>query len=629
MEEGHGKYDRDWRGDDPGGSRAGDRRLEAPSPYAGQASPQGQQAAPQPSATPADQVPPDPRYQQVLPAQPVAQYQQPADKRTNWGGLAGRVLGILAAVGAAFLAAQVVLGAIAVGTLSLGLATCARSCSDDPIGDSRADAAFISDATANDRDLETIDALRPALDHLWERRDLIHSSSPDSAEAPVTIDELRAQVEAGAWPHEPRGYGGEGGALDPQTWVRLAELAQGWMEGETGERWQVYDFAYPFPDSGPIPVPATRGESSSVTTRLLCVSGEDEGLCVDVQYYRWRTPATFESDLEQVRGQLGERTAALREVSESSLLAGRRFLVDGAELYVWSTGEDDGLRDPEAFAAFANEAVSGLPLSAVSLMVPDTPVVVSFWALSYDYPNDRPSEGMSLEDAQRSMTYAGNVCSFDYAQADLLLRGTSWGGEKIAVGDLRGVLAPDDTAYDYGLNRWVAPREGSTFDEGMAQTVAEIAGCDPGEVIATSWRDVTDTDDETVMWVVVPRGSAPESPEAFCSFAASVRDAAWGRLDIDHDRRMTLYVRIYVVDPDAVTDAAGEPVPYGDLCRQARDDLSSLGECDLRVVLGIMPSSYLWEGDTVRDDMGCEPGDIDGELTRSREWHHGAVGGEG
>ena len=557
-------------------------------------------------------------------AQP-APCQQPQPAPAKAGG-AGTVLGVLAALGGLFLVAQVVLGALAVGAMGVGLASCARSCSDDPVRDSPQAAAFIADPVANDRDLATFDALRGCIDSLHEGLSAGHDRSPEYREEPLPVDELRSALEAGAWPEEPAGYGGVEGSLDPQTWVRIAELSQEWLEGETGERWRVVDFAYPFPDNGPIPVPATRGEDTSVRTRLLCMSGNDSGLYVDVDYYRWRTPAAFESNLDGLRRQLDERSTVLGQVRDSGLLEGRSYLVDGTSLYVWATDDLDALRDPEAFVSFANEAMARLPVGSVSLMVAEAPVMVDYGHLSYDYPSNLPRANMSLDDAQRAFVRAGNVCSFDYAGGDLLLRGSSWDGEPISVEDLSGVLAPGDATYDYGLNSFRAPDAAAALDEGLAQDVAAIVGCDAGEVIAATCLEPADTengDDETNAWVVLPRGVVPEDPEGFCACAVSILDAAWARLDIDEGRRTSLHVSIYVVEPEGIVDASGAGVSYPELCQAARQDLSVLEGCQVEVALGIMPSAYLWPGDTVRDDWGCEPDDVDGTVSRSREWQFG------
>ncbi|MBQ6490865.1 MAG: hypothetical protein IJI88_01170, partial [Atopobiaceae bacterium] len=557
-------------------------------------------------------------------AQP-APFQQPQPAPARTGG-AGTVLGVLAALGGLFLVAQVVLGAFAVGAMGVGLASCARSCSDDPVRDSPQAVAFIANPAANDRDLATFDALRGSIDSLYQGLAASHDRDPEYHEEPLPVDELRAAIAAGSWPQDPPGYGGVEGSLDPQTWVRIAELSQTWLEGETGERWAVVGFAYPYPDSGPIPVPATRDAGDSTHTTLVCTSGQDEGLYVGVDYYRWSDPTSFGSDLEEARASRAEYEETSGRLAGSDLLGGRRFLLDGSSLYVWEGDEADSLRDPGAFLDFANEVIDTHPVSIVCLLNAGAPVMLGFNAYSYDYPDERPRRLVTLDEAQAELAGARYALSFEYAPSDRLLSVSSWSGEPATLDDLSGVLAPGDTTYDYGLNSFRAPDAGAALDEGLAAEVAAIVGCDAGEVIAATCLEPAESendDDETNAWVVLPRGVVPEDPEGFCACAASILDAAWARLDIDEGRRTSLHVRIYVVEPEGIVDASGAGVSYPELCQAAREDLSVLEGCQMEVALGIMPSAYLWPGDTESDVWGCEPDDVDGTVSRSREWQFG------
>lgn len=74
----------------------------------------------------------------------------------------------------------------------------------------------------------------------------------------LSYEEIRSALEKGSWPGDYCGYGE---SSSPQLWVRLAQLAQDYLEEKTGETWTVVDFTYPFPDNGPIPVPPTRDEN--------------------------------------------------------------------------------------------------------------------------------------------------------------------------------------------------------------------------------------------------------------------------------------------------------------------------------------------------------------------------------
>lgn len=536
---------------------------------------------------------------------------------------------ILAAAGALFLIIQMVMGIMAIGALSAGLVSCVRSCSDDPIGDSPEVASFIADRTASERDLATFDALRGCLDSLYRDRESDATFYDDSIDGVtqehlMSVDELRAAVAAGIWPEDPAGYGGTDGSLDPQTWVRLAELAQDWLEDQTGERWEVVDFAYPFPNNGPIPVPATRGEGSSVTTRLHCTSGEDTGLYVDVSYYRWRRPTTFESNLDALRAQLDERAGVLRQVQESDLLAGRRFLVDGSELFLWSTGDDDELRDPDAFVAFANEAMTRLPINSVSLVAKDAPVMVDYDSASFDYPSSRPRSIMSLEDAQQAFLRAGNVCSFDYARLDLLLRGSSWQGQEIGVDDLYGELSPKMLeSTDHYDNPWPAVWDRMVYDEGLTQVVAGALGCDTTDVMTLRTFDVSSSGDETTTYFVFVReGTVPET-HAFCAVANDLRDLLWDYVDQScEEGRVTMYLALYVVGDEGLVDASGGARGFADL-REAvvRDPASVMGwSCQVRLH---GDSSYvLWGAGEEPHRHDCEVWEVGGTVARSREWRY-------
>jgi hypothetical protein len=115
---------------------------------------------------------------------------QPREKRR---GLWWKVLAVLGLVGAGCASASFIMSLLVVGTLSVGVASCTSSCSDNPIGDSKADAVFIASLDATSRDVETFDALRGAMDSLYESQREVLASKPS---LPQTPDELRAAVRA-------------------------------------------------------------------------------------------------------------------------------------------------------------------------------------------------------------------------------------------------------------------------------------------------------------------------------------------------------------------------------------------------------------------------------------------------
>ena len=214
---------------------------------------------------------------------------------------------MLAALGAGCLTIQVILLLVAMAGISAVTASCASSCSDSPIGDSREAAAFIASLDATSRDLGTFDALRGCFESLHESLAVHDQAGLGSTERLLSVDELRSQIALGEWPSD------DGGALSPRVWVRIAELSQDYLEEKTGEQWEVVDFAYAFPNNGPIPIPPTRDENSHTSTLLLCTDGADEGTFAYVMYYRWRSPALFEDDLVSQTGVCLANSSYLRE----------------------------------------------------------------------------------------------------------------------------------------------------------------------------------------------------------------------------------------------------------------------------------------------------------------------------
>lgn len=541
------------------------------------------------------------------------------------GSKSGKGWKIFALLGAGCLGINALLVVLFFASISISLTTCTSSCSDNPIGDSREDAAFIASLEANQRDIQVFDALRGCIDSLYNRQVAWDRDDSHSAEVPPIPDDMRNSLVAGTWPKDDMRD-----ALSPRVWVRIAELSQDWIERESGERWEVVDFAYPFPDNGPIPVPPIRDENSSTRTLLRCTSGSDEGLYVTVQYYRWRSPAVFESNLEDSRAGRVEREERLEYLEGMDALQGRSFLCDGKDLYVWEQGEGDPLRDPDAFVVFANEMTDYLgDYADIVLLAADTPLCMGRDSISSDFPNEWPTEQVSLEEARRRLTQGGFPDYFDHARGDELLATYRRPDTPVTLDDLTGTMAPVKQE-DYNVPS-MRTDEGTAFDENLARVVAgEVDVADASEVIAISKSeqvtyeggDPSYGDDSLSAWIVLPRGSMPETPEAFCDAVAHLRDTVWDQMTIVEGHRTSLALRIYVVDEQTILGPSGESLDFAQARAQLIDDPTTLGDYSFDVLLAMMPYSTLWEDSDDRNDLGCEVKDVGGSIARSRGWRY-------
>ena len=530
-------------------------------------------------------------------------------------GVLWKVLAVLGLAGAGCASVSLIMGALMAGVLSVGVVSCTNSCSDNPIGDTRADAAFIADRTATSRDLETFDALRSAIDTLCQRRAI-----GDDEQDPYDTDELRSEILQGTWPRDVDA--GTAGSLSPQTWVRLAELGQTYLEDKTGERWEVVDFSYPFPNNGPIPWPATRDENNCTCTRLHCLAGEDEGLYASVYYYRWRRPAEYEDNLEEAREEREYRKGLLDEIDELGVLGSRDYVLSSGNLYVWATGADDELCDPERFLEVANQLMEGRgSYFHVTLLAADTPVYIGYESLSYDYPNNQELELMTYSQARKVLTDCAYIRYLDTAGADALLSGYRSDEEvPIVLEDLTGTLAP--TPREDFRHPWHSPDEGSVFDESLAEEVAQCAGgIDQSQVIATSVIEESYGDESVDTWVILPRGTVPETPDGFCELANSLRDRVWDTYPLSGDRT-SCYVHIYVIEPEGIEGPDQQQWSFAELREAVQDDPQVLGECSVDVALSAMPSRVKWDGYDDLHDGDCVPNDVGGSISYSRSWRY-------
>lgn len=536
-------------------------------------------------------------------------------------GLWWKILAVLGLVGAGCASASFIMSLLVVGTLSVGVASCTSSCSDNPIGDSKADAVFIASLDATSRDVETFDALRSAIDALYENQEVILA---DNASLPQTTDELRTTLTQGSWPKGIRDEMGE--SRNPQTWIRLAELAETYLEEETGEDWQVVDFAYPFPNNGPIPVPPTRDESDSADTRLLCVEGEDEGLYAVVRYYRWREVAEYENNLAEAREDRAKLVETSEQLAATGLLGARDYVISQGDLYVWATGDDDELRDPETFLVFANQLTEGREnYFRVTLLEQDAPCHIGYEPLSYNYPNKQPLVEMSRDEARELLLDDDYIRYLDMASEDELLCGYRRDAEvEVTLEELEGVLAPVQPE-DY-RNPWRSPDEGSVFDESLAEAAAErVGGIDASSVIATSVCEAGKYEQKAYVWIVLPRGSVPETPQAFCDLANGLRDTAWEHMGFGGDAA-SCYVHVFVIEPEVISGPTGETWSFDDLRAAAADDPQVLGDCTVDVSLSALPSTTVWSDGEDRLDYDCYKSDVGGRISRTRAWRYESEG---
>lgn len=530
-----------------------------------------------------------------------------------------------------FISVNAIIALISLTALSVGVASCVGSCSDSPVGDSREVTAFISDRKATTRDLETFDILRGCIDAVHDQRArAASSSSTTDGEEPASlasVDELRAMVASGTWPDESAGYGDVDDPRNPQLWVRIAELSQDYIEDATGETWDVVDFAYPFPNNGPIPVPPQRTETSSVHTRLVCRTGQDAGLFADVTYWRWEQPARFEEHIAEAREQRDKNLAKYQTLGARDDLAGRQFLISNNDLYVWDQGENDPLRDLDTFVALVNDLGETLnPYVHVRLLVGDTPTRLAYASLSYDYPNERETQLVSVDTCRTMLANGESSFMLDYASADVLLSGYRTTDYLCEVTDLSGTLAPD-TSLSY-KDKWMAP-DNTSVDDAVAEAALpylQVAG--PDDVLALSERKekAYETSGEGIIWayVIIPRGALPEDADGFCESANDLRDGLWEELETTlgpDDWHRSLYLRLYVIDTDTITKN-GEPRTFAELCDDARQDPACLGDYTFDVLLYGDPYISLWPDDDEPHRTNLMPNDAGGSISHSREWHY-------
>jgi len=577
-------------------------------------SPEGTTASASPverTPLPDSAVPPQ-DYQQVqysyVPPQPEPQ-EEPKPSRSWWKVLAGLFAGCLVL--------NLVLGILGVIAFSLMTASCVSSCSDSPVGDSRADASFISARESSKRDLETFDALRGSIDSLYENRG-------DDADL-ITPDELRKLVAEGSWPDSSAGYGDTTSARSPQLWVRIAELSEDHIEQETGVDWQIMDFSYPFPNNGPIPVPPKRDESDCTTTRLICMEGDDEGLVATVDYWRWEQPARFSANVAEARATYEQAKQDLQLFESFEGIQGRDVVCSRGNFYLWDLGEDDPLRDPVTFVTLVNQANEALDAyTDVTLLEADTPFTLWYRPLSYDYPNDKDDLVLPFEEGREACLKTCGAYDFENTYGNELLTGYATFSSRCELSDLYGKLAPD--AAGVFTNTWRQPNNAGSFDESLVSLLLpKLSGATEDQVIALS---ETEEGDDRVLnvrtWVVVPRGTLPEDFEGFCQAVNEMRDDQvehYGQLFADYENLsvINVYTHFYVVDEGTIT-RDGQPISFAELRVQAKEDPSGLSGCSFDALYAADPYATLYASDRETYTFDATRYNVGGSIPDTTEW---------
>lgn len=334
-------------------------------------------------------------------------------------------------------------------------------------------------------------------------------------------------TEESAVPQRSQGSG-DGMGAGQKAAIRIgAELAQDYIEKEPGEQWRVLSFSYPYLAGGSdyIPFsPLKHRATDELVTSLECVSGPDKGLCVDVGYRRWEDPASFHSEYEESRDAAREDADTLAAIEASGLLKGRLYTFNEPVLYIWPTGEDDPLRNPETFADVlrALRDATGDPEFGLNLILleKDAPAI-----LQRQFPTDDVtlSERHVLSPVEAVETIALDRCQADsitFATADELLKQSIFPryadkSSSLLLYGPSGYLVREQA----DSLSWNCEEKGRRGDAELAAFVGEQFGIEERRVIdlSLSSRDDIGEEDESSTWtyhIAIPRGVLEESPES-------------------------------------------------------------------------------------------------------------------
>ncbi|MBQ9021528.1 MAG: hypothetical protein IJ113_05890 [Eggerthellaceae bacterium] len=575
-------------------------------------------------------------YNTNAPAPPPGVYNAP-QPQPNQDGKGKMSTGAKVAIGLGIgTAVLLVLGALAMLFLL-------RSCdahffgSEEP-NDTKEVKAFVHVSHVTERDLETFDILRTGFEGFYldkSENGLVKGGVIDGerpayqdrkqrhAEAAAYVDAFRDKLEAGSWPLDDPVFYGPDHESSPQLWVRMAELAETYIEKETGEDWGIISFSYPYADiewDYVVPMKEKHGGSDELITSLVCNSGPDAGLCVDVCYRRWEYPARMYSNYGERLATLQKRKEQEALVWESELIDGRQYAMDGLyqRIYVWSPGEVDSLRDSDNFTRTLIELseATGMEGLELVLLAPDAPAFR--WR---EFPSMSNSLGESEVVPARDVPKAilMDMCkadSFKFAPADVLFEQTM--SADAEVGALRGSLASieDDQFYD-----WRSTRE-LEADAELSSFVAKQLGLAEGQAIALSGMDNSGSH---LINVIVPRGALAETPDSVDEGIRDLQKALWQRTfaEPEEEDLYTIHLTLYVIDADGLTGSDGATT-FADLHAAVMADTQAISSYNAIYILRASLSSYAYddEVENVADGWATDYGiDLDGPLTESRAWY--------
>ncbi|MBQ1840727.1 MAG: hypothetical protein II128_05260, partial [Atopobiaceae bacterium] len=127
------------------------------------------------------------------------------------------------------------------------------------------------------------------------------------------------------------------------------------------------------------------------------------------------------------------------------------------------------------------------------------------------------------------------------------------------------------------------------------------------------------------VWIILPRGSVPETPQAFCDLANGLRDTAWEHMGFGGDAA-SCYVHVFVIESEVISGPTGETWSFDDLRAAAADDPQVLGDCTVDVSLSALPSTTVWSDGEDRLDYDCYKSDVGGRISRTRAWRYESEG---
>ena len=563
---------------------------------------------------------------QPVPSDPFSQapYNQPPKKSKL--GLA------LGAVGVVIL----LVGVVGTITFMSGFLNSCTKILFDPTYDSPETKAFIDDAAVTARDLETFDALRGSFEAMQYNEGLgagnEYANRRKLAKSQAATDEFRAQLEKGSWPSRSTAFSTGDSWTSPQLWVRIAELAQDYLEAETSEHWRVLNVSFPFKSSGPVPdFDTSHNENSSLGITFVCESGADKGLETVVSYYRWAKPAYFESHVEDARQQLAERKQIRAAIEASDVFEGRPFaLTTGDTLYVWLRGAGDPLRAQDDLGPLLYDiaGAAGLNWLEVNLIESDAPLVVHETFHS-KYGNTTEPELLDKTTAKdRLLTanrYDVHVASADLLRSQFLSIDESGDASEDYLSTQKGSLVPNEGGISHG---WPNFSGESVFDDDLVAFVSQYLKQPEENLIALYRYDPHSNYSNILVSLVLSQGAFPTSYGKTEDAVLDLLQALWQYYykDASESDEVNLFLDVYVVDGQNIQGPGGT-VDFARLRQDAMLSPKNMNDYEVRLLLhadytglsvGTDEDAGSW-----RTDFGM---DLYGEAPRSRTWFLASYG---